>query len=306
MDVSIIYVNYKTSALVINSIASVKRLTTGISYEIIVVDNHSEDQSLKRIKDEYPDVICIASDTNEGFGRANNIGLKQAKGRNILFLNPDTLLINNAIQRLSHFLDSTPKAAVCGGNLFDEEGNPTTSLGRRYPSFWLEVLSIFYLSPIIYPHRNCTYFNFTQQPLQVAVIIGADLMIKQTVLQKCGAFDPVFFMNFEETELCRRITQNGYQIYSIPDAHITHLEGKAAYIKQSRLFYYYQGQYIYFRKIYGKTGCQWIYRITQFKNRIRKLQFIILRNKTKQQYWNMKYNTNQEVWNSQPIQRLFV
>lgn len=97
MDVSIIYVNYRTSRLLIDSINSVKEKTQGILYEIIIVDNNSGDGSLAKIQEIHPDVITIQSEKNVGFGRANNLGLKKADGKYIFFLNPDTLLRNNAI-----------------------------------------------------------------------------------------------------------------------------------------------------------------------------------------------------------------
>ena len=92
--ISIVYVNYKTASLVIDSIKSVKENTTGVDYEIIVVDNASGDYSLDLIRKQYPEVICIQADDNLGFGKANNLALDQAKGDCILFLNPDTLLLN--------------------------------------------------------------------------------------------------------------------------------------------------------------------------------------------------------------------
>lgn len=113
--ISIVYVNYKTASLVIDSIKSVKENTTGVDYEIIVVDNASGDYSLDLIRKQYPEVICIQADDNLGFGKANNLALDQAKGDCILFLNPDTLLLNNALFELYSFLRSSDKIGACGG-----------------------------------------------------------------------------------------------------------------------------------------------------------------------------------------------
>lgn len=297
MDVSIIYVNYKTCDLLLNSIQSVREHTSGISYEIIVVDNHSEDASRERLLEQYPEVTYIQSEANVGFGRANNLGIKAARGQCVLFLNPDTLLINDAISLLFHYSQAHADVGACGGNLYDEEGNPASSFGRRFPSFTQEFLSIFYIPAFRLPYYKSQFFNHTSRPLQVASIVGADLMVKKEVLNKVGGFDPVFFMNYEETELCHRIHTTGYKVYSVPEARITHLEGRASYIKQSRLFFLYEGQYIYFHKLYGEKGAKRIYELTQLRNNMRLFLFRLLGNQRKTDYWKMKSETNKEVFN---------
>ena len=93
MDVSIIIVNYKTVSLILKCLNSIQRLTRKISYEIIVVDNNSNDDFATYIQQQYPKVKCVSLPENMGFGRANNEGVKLAKGRNILFLNPDTICL---------------------------------------------------------------------------------------------------------------------------------------------------------------------------------------------------------------------
>lgn len=298
MNVSVIYVNYKTSELIKDSIRSVMRHTVGINYEIIVVDNHSEDDSIDSIQKEFPEVITIVAPDNLGFGRANNLGIDKAQGECVFFLNPDTLLRNNAISLLYHFLMSHEEVGACGGNLFDETGQPTTSFSLQFPSISELYFSIFYLSVHTFKQPRSLYFNHTGGPLEVASIIGADLMVKKSVLDKTGAFDPDFFLNYEETELCYRIHKAGYRIVSVPEAEIIHFEGRSNYIKQSRLFFLYEGQYIYFYKKGGFKTAKKVYRLTQLKNRIRILQFHILYNKRKIEYWKMKSETNLRAFES--------
>lgn len=230
MDVSIIYVNYRTSRLVIDSINSVKEKTQGILYEIIIVDNNSGDGSLAKIQEIHPDVITIQSEKNVGFGQANNLGLKKADGKYIFFLNPDTLLRNNAIGELFRFLELNMNVGACGGNLYDEEGNATTSFSRKYPSFLWELLGILYIPSLCFSSRRSLFFNHEGKPIKVASVTGADLMVRRSVLSSIGRFDADFFMNYEETELCLRIHRSGWDIYSVPSAQITHLEGRASYI----------------------------------------------------------------------------
>ncbi len=230
MDVSIIIVSYNTLNLIGNCIDSVLEKTEGVNYEIIVVDNQSPDDSVKVLKEKYgsmPNFKLIELEDNVGFGRANNEGFKVAQGRNVLLLNPDTILINNAINILSGYLDTNPKVGVCGGNLFDEDMKPTHSFKRKLPGVLSEInnltLGCFY--KIIYGKNQD--FNYKKKEMSVGYITGADMMIRRAVLDEVGHFNPAFFMYFEETELTCRIKKADYKVMSIPNAEIQHLEGKS-------------------------------------------------------------------------------
>lgn len=223
MDVSVIMVNYNTCEMTMNAIKSILEKTTDISYEIIVVDNGSTDRS-KEIFENDSRISYIYSEKNLGFGRANNLGLKIAKGRNILFLNTDTLLLNNAVKILSDYIDSDDKIGVCGGNLYSKEGKPAVSFERFFPGplKTLNYLTKGFLYKSIF--RNIS-FNHSSHPIEVAYVCGADMMVKRSVLDECGSFSPQYFMYYEETDLCRRIKKSGKRIRVVPDAKIIHLEG---------------------------------------------------------------------------------
>lgn len=228
MDVSIIIVNYKTLALILNCINSIIKYCEGINYEIIVVDNNSSDDFEKRISEMFGDsIICIPLSENIGFGQANNEGLKRAKGRNVLFLNPDTLLLNNAVKVLSDFLDTHPSVACCGGNLYDEKLEPMHSYSMLLPSLCWEfnLLSNGILEKIRWGKN--AQFNHTMSPRKVGYICGADMMVKRDVLNQMNGFSKYFFLYYEDTELSYRINQAGYKIASVPSARIQHLEGKS-------------------------------------------------------------------------------
>lgn len=228
MDVSIIIVNYKTLSLIVNCIKSIIEKTDGISYEVIVVDNNSNDNFSNFLKEKFGDVVkCIPLQDNIGFGRANNEGVKMAKGRNIFFLNPDTLLINNAIRILSDYLDANLQVGCCGGNLYNEEMKPIHSYSMLLPSIkWeLNLLCGGILEKIRWGKNS--QFNHTKDFMKVGYICGADMMVKHSVLNQIGAFSKHFFMYYEDTELAYRIKHAGYNIVSIPAAKIQHLVGKS-------------------------------------------------------------------------------
>lgn len=227
-DVSVIIVNYNTSVLIKNLLKTIEDKTEGVSCEVIVVDNNPTEQFSIDLKDYLDKIIYLPLKENVGFGRANNEGLKVAKGRNIFFLNPDTLLLNNAIKILSDYLDNNEKVGVCGGNLYDKDMNPTHSYQMTFPSLTWE-LNLFFGRSLWYRllYGKSFTFNYSSKPKEVAYITGADMMVKRQVLEEVGAFNPAFFMYYEETELSYRIHKNGYKIVNIPEVKITHLEGKS-------------------------------------------------------------------------------
>lgn len=256
MDVSVIIVNYKTSGLIVDCIKSILKFTTDINYEVIIVDNNSEPDFEKKIREgaslnDKTNFHFLPLPENIGFGRANNEGLKYAQGRNIFFLNPDTVLLNNAIKILSDFLDNNPKAGACGGNLYDENLNPTNSFKRFLPGIFWETNELLNTLPQKILYRKNLYFNNGGNPIKVGYISGADLMVKKFILEKIGGFRKEYFLYFEETDLCFRIKKDGWSIFNLPSAKIQHLESrsfepstkwqsnsKTEYLEKSRSLYY--------------------------------------------------------------------
>ncbi|MDR2011208.1 MAG: glycosyltransferase family 2 protein [Bacteroidales bacterium] len=248
LDVSIIIVNYKTVSLIINTVKSIKIHTNNIKYEIIIVDNNSQDDVEKILYNEFGgEIVCVLLNENIGFGCANNEGIKIARGRNTLFLNPDTLLLNNAIKILSDYLDGNESVGACGGNLYDEQMKPAHSYDIKFPSITHELR----LYKLLY-WKNWQ-FNSTKDTIEVAYITGADLMVKKSVLNRVGLFSDRFFMYYEDSELCFRIHKGGYKIISVPFAKIQHLEGKSFYSKLdlNRIIYIVNGRKIFYSLHYS-------------------------------------------------------
>lgn len=225
-DVSVIIVNYNTREMTSECIDSVFKKTTGVFFEVILVDNASTDDS-KEFFEKDGRIKYIYNEENLGFGKANNKGIEIASGRNVFFLNSDTILVNNAIKILSDYLDKNKDAGICGGNLYDMEMNPIHSYQMYYPSIKEELNELLNCIPTAIIKSDRSQFNNTGKPKEVAYITGADLMIKKNLVDEYGGFNPIFFMYFEETELCYRIKSAGYQIVSVPEAKIIHLCGKS-------------------------------------------------------------------------------
>ena len=251
-SVSIIIVNYKTKDLTLQCIDSIFQWTSGVEYEIILVDNHSEDGSVKKIRESYPNIKVIENKENQGFGRANNIGAKLAKGRYLFLLNSDTILVENVIKGFYDFMESHPEYASCGCNLINAKGENVPTHGCL-PSFTQELV-------------DCCRFrfldNYYKNKLSLAqtidcgdtnnpgYIAGADIFIRASVFSQLGGFDSNIFMYFEETDLYFRMEKVGYKSILLLEYNIIHLVGgsmsfnhdkdlrRFKIFEKSRMYYY--------------------------------------------------------------------
>jgi len=261
MDVSIIIINYNTTKLLINSIDSVFEKTKGIEYEIIVADNNSPDNPKNILNEKYRNRITfLGLSKNIGFGRANNEAAKIAKGKYLFFLNPDTILLNNAVKILSDYLDDNSHVGCCGGNLVDKDKKPILSFFRFFtPSIFEEINYLFLKLPEKLLYGKNTLYNYTNKPLKVNYITGADLMIRKNIFDKLHGFDPDFFMYCEEAELEHRVEKDGYIIVSVPYARIIHLEGKSFSNNVERLKNLYFSREIFLKKTHNQLSIKIIH-----------------------------------------------
>lgn len=303
MDVSVIIVNYKTSELIADCVKSIIKETQGISYEVIIADNNSEpdfkEKISQAINDDKKEIFkFLPLQENIGFGRANNEGLKIASGRNIFFLNPDTVLLNNAIKILSDFLDHHKEAGACGGNLYSEDLNPAYSFKRLLPGLLetIDELANNFFQKWIYKENRI--HNFIGKPLKVGFITGADLMVKKDVLEKTDVFSPAFFMYYEETDLCWRIKHAGWKIFSVPQAKIQHLESKSftsteAFESEHKTKMLETSRKLYFRRnhnIFSQKVCNLIYEAFLLS------RILFINNPQKKEYYKRRRKFFKETW----------
>lgn len=254
MDLSVIIVNFRSSGHVLNCLSSMRTGTKNIQYEIIVVDNASGDQSEQIILSSYPEVIWLQSKYNAGFARANNMGIRKAKGRMILLLNADTLILNDAIEKTFLFFEKETTYAACGVQLINTDGSPQHS-GARFVYGALNNLR-----PLPYAGkalRNIAFSSGIKQPNifdvkkneEVDWIVGAFLMTRKTVIDKAGLLDEDFFMYAEEIEWCARLRKIGPLIL-FHEPKVVHLGGG------SSMDFYRMGQYDNSWDLWSKKGAQ--------------------------------------------------
>ena len=281
MDVSVIIVNYHSADLVADCVRSVFDKTEGVSFEVLVVDNASGDDSVGRLRAEFADRIrLIEAEENLGFGKANNLGVTEARGEYLFLLNPDTVLRNDAISILHQFLSSHPDVGVAGGNLFTSDGGPNGSYCETFDSLEAERRNAGMLHLIREKFRQklrradaaMPGFNVTGKPKDVAYIYGADMMLSKALFDEMRGFDPDFFMYYEEQELQWRVAQTGRRIVSVPDAEIVHLDGATTNpnheFNELQFKMRMTGAMTYYDKRYGSGGAKRFYKLRskRFRN----------------------------------------
>ena len=244
VDVSIILVNYNTCKLTCNAIQSIYNFTKELQIEVILVDNNSKDDSVVVIKNKFPKVRIIENKQNIGFGRANNKGIKIAKGKYLFLLNTDAYLKNNAIEILCNFMekDENKNVSVAGAKLLTPDFSFNVSAGN-FPNFKLFIKGSFwklFYSKQYYSNAYRRKIPSTSiTPFIVDYVSGADFFVRKSIIDEVGGFDKRFFMYGEDTELSYRIKKNFPKMESmiVPEAEIIHIsQGSSNEDNQSKRF----------------------------------------------------------------------
>jgi hypothetical protein len=231
MDLSIIILNYRTKGLVKQCIRNVMVSTANLNYEIIVVDNDSQDGIEVMMQENFPDIKFIQTGKNLGFAAGNNIGMKQAKGRYFMVLNPDVTVLNGSIEKMVKFMESNNKAGIVGPKLINPDGSfqiscrtfqtPKLILYRRTPLGMLP-----FAKRELEKHLMLDFDHQTTR--EVDWFLGACMLIRKDVLDQVGFFDERFFMYLEDMDLCRRVWMKDYKIYYLAEAEMVHLFERAS------------------------------------------------------------------------------
>lgn len=244
MLLSIIIVNYNVKVFLQNLLDSIQKAASEIQYEIIIVDNASDDGSVEFLRDNYPQIKLIVNQTNLGFGKANNLGLVQARGKFILLLNPDAIVAEDTFFRMIDFFNQTPEAGLAGCKILNPDGTLQLPCRRSFPGPWTSFTKVTGLSTLfpkskIFARYNLTYLD-ENQTYEVDAISGSFMMMRKEVYEKVGGFDDQFFMYGEDLDLCYRIQKSGYRVYYVHSAQIIHYKGestKRSTIDETKVFY---------------------------------------------------------------------
>ena len=231
--VSIIIVNYNTCSLTCACIDSIFQRVYSCNFEVILVDNASSDNSVVEIKRRYASSVkLVASDSNLGFGRANNLGVKYASGQYLFLLNSDTILENDPFPYFFKFFHARENLGALGTYLKDGNGIYTKSGGKFYSMskyLMMGVKKLFFVSS----NEEIPLSNVS---CKVEYVIGADLFIRKELFEEIGMFNKHIFMYFEDVELCKRLYDAGYYSYLIPGPQIIHFVKSSSTSQFSRVY----------------------------------------------------------------------
>jgi GT2 family glycosyltransferase/glycosyltransferase involved in cell wall biosynthesis len=260
-DISIIIVNYNTCALLRDCLRSVQEKTSGLSYEIIVVDNASGDSSCQMLENEFPDVHLIRNQENLGFSKANNQAIKKARGEYVLLLNSDTVLENNAIGIMHDFMQAHPRAAVCGPLLLNADNTIQRSIEAhmRLSDMILRLTLGLSLNRAPWPFRDAYHTDSFHYSSRYCVpdgwLTGAVLMIRKVVFSEVGLLDEKYFFMHEDADWELAAARAGWEIWFIPEAAVQHFLGSSYKMLSAeqeialKIRFLYQNRYYVFKNL---------------------------------------------------------
>ncbi len=244
-DISIVIVNYNVSAFLQQCLYSVEKASAqNIDVETFVVDNNSVDDSLQMLKTKFPEVKLIANSENMGFAYACNQAIREASGKYILLLNPDTVIAEDSLLLCHQFMNENKNAGALGVKMIDGKGNFLPESKRSLPNAKSSFYKIFGLSALFPKSKKFGQYQLKyldkDEIHDIEVLSGAFMFIRKSVLDEIGLLDENFFMYGEDIDLSYRIIKAGYKNYYFPKTTIIHYKGKStkkASIKYVRIFY---------------------------------------------------------------------
>ena len=246
MKLSVVIVSYNVRSYLEQCLQSVQKALEGIEGEVFVVDNHSDDDSVVTIREQYPWVRLIENQENLGFSKANNQAIRQSQADYVLLLNPDTVVAEDTLRGVLTFMDEHPKAGGAGVMMCYEDGSRAPESRRALPTPWVAALKMlgftkrYYMSHLPW-----------DQPCRIEVISGAFCLLRHEALKKIGLLDEDFFMYGEDIDLSYRLLKGGWENWYLPYS-IIHYKGKSTQKSDYRYVHvFYQAMLIFFQKHYS-------------------------------------------------------
>jgi GT2 family glycosyltransferase len=226
--VSILIVSWNTREVLRDCLRTVYEQTKKVPFEVIVVDNASEDGSMEMVRTAFPQAVLLANATNRGFAAANNQGIEVAQGRHVLLLNSDTLVLDGAIDKMVAFAEEHPEAAAVACRVLnaDKTWQPTSFM---FPSTLNLLIGALYLNKLFPRNRFFGRERMTwwdgQDVRAVDVVAGCFLLVRREIIRQVGVLDEGYFMYGEESDWCYRFHKAGWKVLYAPVADIVHLGG---------------------------------------------------------------------------------
>jgi GT2 family glycosyltransferase len=226
---AIIIVSYNSRSDLETALRALTDPPPAVAHEIVVVDNASTDSTPAYVREQWPDVRLIASESNLGFALANNLAIRNTAGELLLLVNPDTIVTAAAVDRLVSIIDARPDVAIVGPRIVDGRGRAELSFGAMI-SPWAELRQKILvrgndrgLAPVV-----ALVERMTRRAHDVDWVSGACLLIRRRDLEAAGGFDPRFFMYAEDVDLCAAVRARGRLVFFAAEPQVVHLRGRSA------------------------------------------------------------------------------
>lgn len=241
MELSVILVTYNSEEYITACLHSILAATKGMEYEIVVVDNHSTDNTINLLREFHHSLKLIENGYNEGFAKAVNKGVKNSSGDFFLLVNPDVIIQSNSLNPIIQFMKENHKVGICGCKLVNEDGSLQYSTGP-FPG----VFSTFWRMFLPRPLRKYDWWGY-DRIRECDWVTGAFMLLRSKLLEEIGILDEHYFMYYEDVDLCLRARQAGWKVYYYPMMSAVHRRPHALYpkgddietaIKKSRWYYY--------------------------------------------------------------------
>jgi GT2 family glycosyltransferase len=252
MDLSIIIVPHKNREVLQAALTAVYNSQTSYSYEVIVVDNDSRDGTVEMVEQDYPQATLIKN-TNEGFGKGNNRGIKVAQGEYVLLLNPDTKIAPNTLQVMLGFMKARPDIGIATCKLVKANGELDWACRRSFPDPAVAFYRLSGLSKIFKRSKRFAAYNLTNKNVdeetEIDALAGAFALISRACLEAVKGFDEDFYMYGEDIDLCYRAQKAGFKIWYYPKTTTIHYKGQSSRKAPQRALYaFHDAMWIFYKK----------------------------------------------------------
>lgn len=259
MELSVIIVSYNVRYFLEQCLYTVREASENLECEIIVVDNNSSDASCHMVRSLFKDVRLISNNENTGFAAACNQGIRIARGRYVLLLNPDTMVEEKAFKKCINFMDNNPDAGALGVKMIDGKGRflPESKRGMPKPGssfFRIYGLSRLFPRSTLFNHYHFVHLDNSKTG-RIEVISGAYMFLRKEALDKTGPLDEDYFMYGEDIDLSFRLINAGYNNYYFPETKIVHFKGESTNKEDLKyVFHFYRAMLIFIRKYYTDSN----------------------------------------------------
>lgn len=270
LDLTISLVNTNNRAFLENCLRSIYQTTRALDFEIIIVDNASDDGSRAMLEREFPHARVIQNEKRLGFAASHNRALECGAGRYLCILNEDTKILPACFETLVAFMDAHPEAGVCGPRLWNGDGSLQRT-ANRFPTLWFgifQALSLNRLFPNNPVYRHHIYADWDRTTTRaVDSVSGAALLVRRQALEQVGLLDANFFIYSEEVDWCLRFHQHGWKIFYVADAQLLHYGGSSTAARAPEKFHriHWDSFLYYYRKHFGAPAYYLVRALYEFR-----------------------------------------